>query len=82
MPISAKPVQGLFLRTNLASGTVPINGKEVKFEVSLNIDNACVFVEFPDVKFAYNTRAMVEDAIKLYKKWLKENSTVESKEGK
>jgi hypothetical protein len=62
----------LALRTELATGKATIDGKQVEFSVSLNIDNKAIFVEFPDnMKITYHTNDLVADALDQYHKFLK-----------
>lgn len=78
--IKGKPVQGLFLRTELARGKTQVKGKEVEFEVSINIDNRAIFVEFPETKIEYSTNDIVSDAIDTYEKWLSSNEAKKMEE--
>jgi hypothetical protein len=56
----------LHLRTHLADGTAPDG---TKFDVSLNIDNKALFVEFPDGwTVEYATLDLVKAAVELHKK--------------
>lgn len=69
----------LALRTELGTGTVKIDGKEIEFSISLNIDNKAFFVEFPEsVKVTYHTSDMIEDAIALYEEYLRKSMVVQN----
>ena len=66
-----KKLHRLALRTHLAEGTAPDG---TKFNVSLNIDNKAIFVEFPDnYVVTYHTLDLVKDAVELYQKRDKNN---------
>ena len=75
-----RKLRKLALRTNLGNGTAKIDGKEIKFSFSLNIDNQAIFVEFPDlIVVTYSTSDIIEDALEQYKVYLKQQQTVGAK---
>lgn len=65
-----KKTRKLFLRTQLITGTFGKN--EEPYQVSINIDNKAIFVEFPEsIVVTYHTSDLIEEAIKMYKEMVK-----------
>lgn len=63
----------LAMRTELASGKVTIGDKVIPLQVSLNIDNQAIFVEFPDsIKVTYKIDDLINDAVTQYAEYLKQ----------